>query len=125
MIIPAVIGIFVAPLYLLTDDLNWIAGGFILQGLFAGAIYGQNPSYLTERFPTEVRATASAFCYHQGAIFGGFVAPILTYFAVHLHLGFGIPMLIGTVLGGVSFVAALLVGPETKGKVLTPDLVVT
>jgi hypothetical protein len=26
-----------------------------------------------ERLPTEIRATASAFCYHQGAIFGGFV----------------------------------------------------
>ncbi|MBV9758685.1 MAG: hypothetical protein JO047_16700, partial [Alphaproteobacteria bacterium] len=78
-----------------------------------------------ERFPTEVRATAGAFCYHQGAIFGGFVAPVLTYFAVHLNLGFGVPMLIGTVVGGISFVLALLVGPETKGKILVPDLVVT
>ena len=32
---------------------------------------------MTERFPTEVRATAAAFCYHFGAIFGGLVAPIL------------------------------------------------
>jgi MFS transporter, SHS family, lactate transporter len=24
------------------------------------------PSYMNERFPTEVRVTASAFCYHQG-----------------------------------------------------------
>ncbi len=43
------------------------------KGACAGAIYGQNPSYLTERFPTEVRATASAFCYHQGAVWAGLV----------------------------------------------------
>ena len=34
--------------------------GFVAAGAFAGAIYGQNPSYLTERFPTEVRSTAPA-----------------------------------------------------------------
>jgi hypothetical protein len=32
-------------------------------------------------------------------------------------------MLIGTVFGAISFILALLVGPETKGKVLGPDLV--
>jgi MFS transporter, SHS family, lactate transporter len=124
MIIPATIGMFVAPIYLLTTDFTWIAVGFVLQGLFAGAIYGQNPSYLCERFPTEVRGTASGFCYHQGAIWGGFVAPILTVLAVDYNLGFGIPMLIGTVVGCISFVVALLLGPETKGKVLTAELVV-
>src|SRR5262249_28751885 len=91
-------------------------------GFFAGAIYGQNPSYLAERFPTEVRSTASGFCYHQGAIFGGFVAPVLTYFAINTGLGFAIPMLIGTVGGLVSFIFALLVGPETMGKELVADI---
>ncbi len=124
MIIPGIITMFVAPLYLLTDNLTLIIAGFVLQGLFGDALYGQNPSYLSERFPTEVRATASAFCYHQGAIFGGLVAPALTYFAINYQLGFGIPMLVGTVVGAISFVLALLVGPETKGKVLVPDLVV-
>ena len=62
----------VTPLYLFTQDYTMIVVFFGLQGLFAaGGIYGQNPSYLAERFPTEVRATASGFCYHQGAIFGG------------------------------------------------------
>jgi hypothetical protein len=31
-------------------------------------------------------------------------------------------MLVGTVLGAVSFVCSLFVSPETKGKVLVPDL---
>jgi MFS transporter, SHS family, lactate transporter len=125
MIIPAAIGIFITPTYLLTADPTWIVLGFIVQSVFAGAMYSQMPSYLTERFPTEVRATASAFCYHQAAIFGGAVAPVLTYFAVDYQLGFAIPMLIGTSFGLVSVVIALLVSPETKGHVFTSDLVVT
>jgi hypothetical protein len=40
MILLAFIGIFVAPLYVLTTDPAWIIGGFILQGAFAGANYG-------------------------------------------------------------------------------------
>ena len=96
---------------------------FGVQGLFAaGGIYGQNPSYLSERFPTEVRATASGFCYHQGAIFGGLMGPIIAYFALNWHLGFAVPMLIGTLLGLISFIAALLSGPETRGKQLVAEL---
>jgi SHS family lactate transporter-like MFS transporter len=122
MIIPALIGILVAPLYLLTTDFLWISMGFILQAAFAGAIYGQNPSYLTERFPTEVRGTASGFCYHQGAIFGGLVPLVITYLAVDLGWGFALPMLVGTTVGCASFVFALLLGPETHGKEMTAEL---
>src|SRR6476646_9183464 len=114
MIIPAAIGLFVTPTYLLTSDPAWIIGGFLAQAVFAGAMYSQMPSYLTERFPTEVRATASGFCFHQAAIFGGAVAPVLTYFAVEYQLGFAIPMLIGTTFGLVSVIVALLFSPETK-----------
>ena len=71
-----------------------------------------------------MRATASGFCYHQGAIFGGLTAPIITCLAVNWHLGFAIPMAIGTMVGLVSFIAALALGPETRGKELTADLVV-
>ncbi|MDR3538753.1 MAG: MFS transporter [Acetobacteraceae bacterium] len=122
MIIPAIIGFAITPFYLLTVDFTTIAVAFSVQGAFAGAIYGQNPSYLSERFPTEVRATASAFCYHLGAVVAGFVTPILTWFAVDRGMGFAMPMLVATSGGLVSFVLALLVGPETKGKVLVADL---
>jgi SHS family lactate transporter-like MFS transporter len=124
MIIPAALTIPVAPLYLLTNDFNWIFLGFVLQAAFGGAIYGQQPSYLCERFPTEVRGTASGFCYHQGAIFGGLVAPVVSYFAVEHGMGFGIPLLIATTVAAASFVVALLLSPETKGKELVPDLVI-
>jgi MFS transporter, SHS family, lactate transporter len=102
-----------------------VAIGFSVQGLFGGAIYGQNPSYLAERFPTEVRATASGFCYHVGAIVAGFVAPVLSYIAISYNVGFGIAMLVGTMVGLISFVICLLLGPETKGQVFVSDVVVT
>jgi MFS transporter, SHS family, lactate transporter len=125
MILPAICGIPLVPFYLFTTDYTMITVFFGLQGLFAaGGIFGQNPSYLAERFPTEVRATASGFCYHQGAIFGGLVGPIIAIFAIDWHLGFAIPMAIGTLGGLVSFILALFFGPETRGKELVPDLVV-
>ena len=122
MIIPAVIGAAVAPLYLLTTDYTTILVAFSIQGAFAGAIYGINPSYANERFPTEVRATAAAFCYHSGAIVGGFVPLVLTYFAVERHMGFAVPMLVGTVGGLISFAVTLFFSPETRGKSMVTEL---
>ena len=61
MIIPALIAIPVAPVYLFTRDPLWMTIGFVLQGAFGGALASQYASYLSERFPTEVRATANAF----------------------------------------------------------------
>jgi len=122
IIVPATIAIFVTPLYLWTQDPTFIVGGFILQGIFGGSIYGQNPSYLSERFPTEVRATASGFVYHQGAIWGGLIAPVLTYLAVQMNMGFAMPMMISTIFFLVIVVFSVLLGPETRGKKLTADL---
>jgi MFS transporter, SHS family, lactate transporter len=120
--IPAIIGIFITPLYLYTKDPVWVVAGFILQGFFLGSIYGQNPSYLCERFPTEVRATASGFVYHQGAIFGGFIAPLLSYFANEMKMGYAMPMMVSTMLFTVLVVIFVWLGPETRGKHLTSDL---
>ena len=123
MIIPAVIGIFVTPFYLgfFTTSYPILVAAFTVQGLFVGAIYGQNPSYLNERFPTEVRATAAGFCYHQGAIWGGLCGPILGAWALSAG-GFAVPMMITTFCALVIFVVALLMGPETKGQVMVSDI---
>ena len=125
IMIPAILTIPVAPLYLLTTNYTMIVIFFTLQGAFgAGGMHAQYPAYLSERFPTEVRATAGGFVYHQGAIFGGLVAPILAYLATSWQLGFAIPMLIGTTVACVSLVLAMAISPETRGKELVPDLVV-
>jgi len=127
MIIPGLASLVLTPIYLLTDDTTVIVGGFIVMGLFAGGgMYGQVPAYLNERFPTEIRASATAFSYHIGAIAGGVVPPLLTYFATNpsWKLGFAIPMLIGAMFGLVNFVVALFLGPETRGTEMVPDLVI-
>jgi len=46
------------------------------------------------------------------------------YFATTYNLGFAIPMLVSTIIAAASVVISLLLSPETKGKVLVPDLVV-
>ncbi len=69
-----------------------------------------------------MRATASGFCYHQGTFFGGLAGPILAYLAASWHTGFAIPMLIGTVFGGVSFILATVLGPETRGRQMVAEL---
>jgi MFS transporter, SHS family, lactate transporter len=123
MIIPALFAIPIAPLYLMTHNVLWIAVGFVLQGVCGGGgMQGQMAPYLNERFPTEVRATAAAFCYHQGAIWGVLVPLVLTYFATHYNLGFAIPMLVATCLAALSFALSLAYAPETRGKVLVADL---
>ena len=56
---------------------------------------------------------------------GGLVAPVLTYFAAGQATGFTIPMLISTTGAAIVFVLTLLYSPETKGKVLVPEITLT
>jgi SHS family lactate transporter-like MFS transporter len=123
LIITALVTIPLAPLYLLTTNYTMIVVFFTLQGWFGGGgMHTQWPHYLSERFPTEVRATATGFCYHQGAIFGGLVGPIVTYFATTWHMGFAIPMMIGTIGGSCLLAIAMLFSPETKGTQMVSDI---
>ena len=125
LIIPGILSIPLAFFYLLTGDYTVMVVGYVVMGACGGGgMGGPVPAYLNERFPTEIRATATAFCYHQGAIFGGLVPPLVTYFATSYDLGLAIPMLVGACVGAASWTLALVFGPETKGKVLVADLVV-
>ena len=123
IIIPAVLGIPTAFLYLVVEDYNWVVTGFALQGLFAcGGMHVQYPAYLSERFPTEVRATAVGFCYHQGAIWGGLIAPLLVAYATSHQISLSAPILVTTVVCLAIFVTAVYLSPETKGKELVAEL---
>ena len=122
--IQAAITCLVAPVYLLTNDLNWIIAGIVVQGCFGATLPGMASAYLTERFPTEVRSTAIGFCYHAGLVLGGSVPIVVSYLAIERHMGFAMPMLIATWAGGASVIAALLISPETKGKVFVSDLTI-
>jgi MFS transporter, SHS family, lactate transporter len=123
LFITALVTIPLAPLYLLTRDYTMIVVFFTLQGFFGGGgMHTQWPHYLSERFPTEVRATATGFCYHQGAIFGGLVGPVVTYFATSWHMGFAVPMMIGTIAASISLCLAMVFSPETRGTELVSDI---
>ena len=125
ILIPAALGVPTAFLYLVVQDYSWIVVGFALQGMFAcGGMHVQYPAYLSERFPTEVRATAVAFCFHQGAIWGGLISPLLVFYATTHHIGLSGPILVTTIVGLAVFLIAVLLSPETKGRVLVADLTV-
>lgn len=124
MILPALIAIMLAPFSLLSTSFGMIVAFFVADAAFgSGGMYGQIPSYLAERYPTEVRATASGFCLHVGGLSTGVMAPVIAYFAVTRGFGFAAPMLIATLVGCLLFIVSLLVGPETKGKALGPEVV--
>jgi SHS family lactate transporter-like MFS transporter len=120
--IPCTLAIFLVPLYLTTTDPILFLGLFLLTICFVGGKDALNPGWLSERYPTEVRATAAGFVYHQGAVWGAAVAPLLTYFAVNQQMGFAKPMMYGTVGSLIVYVIAVYLGPETKGMVMTADL---
>ena len=124
-IIPALVAIPVAALYLTTNDPIIVTVGFILQGAFGQSMYWLYPVYLAERFPTEVRGAASAFCYHTGAIVGGAIPPVITLMASHNGIGLATAMLIWTTVGAASWCVALFVGPETKGTQFRAELALT
>jgi SHS family lactate transporter-like MFS transporter len=123
LIIPGLITIPIALFYMLSGNFTIIFIGYVLMGIGGGGgMGGPIPAYLNERFPTEIRATATAFVYHQGAIFGGLMPPIITFFATHYNLGFAIPMLVGALIGALSWVLGAAFGPETKGKLMVAEL---
>ena len=115
LMLPTFISIFIAPLYLSTTDPTMFLILFMLMICFVGGKDALNPGWLSERFPTEVRATAAGFVYHQGAVWGAVVAPVLTYFAVNQGMGFAKPMLYGTVGSLIVYVIAVYPGAGNQG----------
>jgi MFS transporter, SHS family, lactate transporter len=122
LMIPTIIALFLIPLYITQVDQTLFLGFFLLFICFFSGKDALNPAWLSERFPTEVRATASGFVYHQGAVWGAAVAPILTYFAVNQGMGFAKPMMYGSIGSLVVYIISVYLGPETKGKVMTAEL---
>jgi SHS family lactate transporter-like MFS transporter len=50
------------------------------------------------------------------------VGPIVTYFAIDRHMGFAVPMMIGTIAAAASVFIAMLFSPETRGTKLVSDI---
>src|SRR5690606_31676290 len=89
--------------------------GFPL-GFAASGIFGGLGAFLTELFPSEVRANGQGFAYNFGRGIGALFPTLVGY----LSASMGLAMAIGIFAGGayaVVFLATLLL-PETKGREL-------
>jgi MFS transporter, SHS family, lactate transporter len=115
--IAAVSGIGMVPLYVLTENVNLLYLGALLMGFFGAGMWGVVPTYLTERFPTAVRAVGGGFAYHMGAAIGS-----LTPFVVGAlqDNGWSLPRAMATCItvALVICVGMLWLGPETRGREL-------
>ena len=82
------------------------------------------PPILVMNCPVVSAIGVGAFCFHQGAIWGGLISPLLILYATTHQIGLSGPILVTTVVGLAIFLVAVLLSPETKGKVLVADLTV-
>ena len=86
----------------------------IILILVATSGFGPIPAFLSERFPTEIRNSASGFVYNGGLIFGAW-APLI---AVSLLANAGdlLPYLLGfsLIIGSIIIIIGTKINPETR-----------
>jgi MFS transporter, SHS family, lactate transporter len=111
----AAMGVLVCPLYLMSVDPKILLLGALLVGFGAHGMWGAFPSYITERFPSDVRGAGAGFCYHAGALLGS-----MTSFAIGrlVDAGWTLPgaMTTSIALSGVAVSLLMWAGPETRGR---------
>ena len=87
--------------------------GFPL-GFFANGLFAPMGAYLTELFPTKIRATNQGFSYNAGRAIGAFFPGIIGYLSQSMGLGTAIGIF--TVMAYLLLLIALLMLPETLGR---------
>jgi SHS family lactate transporter-like MFS transporter len=111
----AALGVVVSPLYLMSADTGVMLIGAMLVGFGAHGMWGAFPSYITERFPSEVRGAGAGFCYHAGALVGSFTS----YAIGHLvDTGWTLPsaMTVAIAVSGLAVALTIWLGPETRDR---------
>jgi MFS family permease len=98
----------------LTDG-QMLVLGFPL-GFAASGIFGGMGAFLTELYPSAVRATGQGFAYNFGRGIGALFPSLVGY----LSKGSGLAVAIGMFAGGAYLIVLLttLLLPETKGRTL-------
>lgn len=111
----------VIPLYSLTHSYNLAMLGAALAGYFAVGLWGVIPAYLSERFPTSMRAVGVATAFGVGAGVGSFGPYIQTLLVQRagFSLGQAIALATASCLVALSFFA--FIGPEPRGRVFSGD----
>ena len=118
----ALLGIIVSPLYVLSSSPALLMAGAFLVGLGAHGMWGAFPSYLTERFPAEVRGAGAGFCYHCGALVGSFTSSGIGYLR---DSGIPLPnaMAMSIAASGMAVAVLIWLGPETRGRTWNSSIV--
>ena len=111
----AALGVAVSPLYLMSTDATLLLAGALLVGFGAHGMWGAFPSYLTERFPSEVRGAGAGFCYHAGALVGSFTSLAIGHL---VDSGWTLPraMTFSMAVSGLAVSVLIWLGPETRGR---------
>jgi len=109
-----IVGILVIPIFVLTTNTTLLLSGALAMGFFGAGNFGVVPGYLTERFPTIVRAAGAGLAYHVGAGVASF-AP--TLIGALQDRGYALPYAMAACIGGSGaiLIALLWFGPETRG----------
>ena len=114
----ALIGVAVLPAYLGSTSELVLGIGAVVMGASGGGIWGMAPSYLTERFPTEVRGVGPGLSYHLGAALGS-ATPFVLGRLQDGGMTVGSAMSICIAVSGVLVTAIVWMGPETRGRQFT------
>lgn len=112
------IGVSALPVFAFPVSTGWMLAGAAIMGAFATGNFGIMPGYLSERFPTAVRAGGAGFAYHVGAALAS-VAPSLVGALVDRGLPLETAMSYCIVVSGAAVIVAMWLGPETRGRTLT------
>ena len=109
------LGVVMSPLYLMTDARALLLAGALLVGFGAHGMWGAFPSYITERFPSDVRGAGAGFCYHAGALAGSFTSFGIGHL-VDSGWNLASAMTLSIAVSGLAVSALIWLGPETRGR---------
>ena len=110
----AVCSAIIVPVYLQYVRTDWqlyVAGP--LLGYFASGIFSGFGAFLSELFPSDVRASAQGFCYNFGRGVAGFAPALIGAISAQRSIGAAMTIVAVCAYGLVVIAAAAL--PETKG----------
>ena len=111
----AALGVVVSPLYLMSADTGVLLIGALLVGFGAHGMWGAFPSYITERFPSEVRGAGAGFCYHAGALVGSFTSYAIGHL-VDTGWTLAAAMTVAIAVSGLAVALMIWLGPETRDR---------
>ena len=114
------VGIAAVPLFAFATTTPALLVGAIIVGAFGTGNFGVVPSYLSERFPTAVRAGGAGLAYHVGAALAS-VAPSIVGALTDRGTALAWAMTSSILLSGALLLVVIWLGPETRGRTFADE----